>query len=259
MSTFFREDLKLNDKRRHRFLKIVFYGILIVIVLFWSDYKLNGILCHKEADLWERLRDIETRNPSLSILTLNDLLGVLEVIGTDYDCEWNYWRLSRTDKYEEKLDNTYCSSNRTNGKLEELKKETGYPFYNNRVQANQQYIRDYLNDRNNDQRQLRRYLDTKNIYSDTNTVKEYINKNNILCITTDNIINTDFYYLEYTRFSLADGDVCFMRDDWTSRRVDLWIKLLIWLIYASILLVIWIVLYYKIFIYIVYWKSKKNK
>ena len=257
MNNFFRKDLKLNDKWRHRFLKIIFYGALIVIVLFGSNFKLDGTLCHKEADLWERLKDVETRNSSKdSRFTLWNLKGVLEVIGTDYDCEGNYWKLSRMDKYEEDLDNVYCSSNRTNEKLEMLKEKTWYPFYDNRISENQEYIRDYLNNRNNDQRQLRRYLDTKNIYSDTNTVKEFIDKNNILCIITDNTINTDFYYLEYTRFSLADGDVCFMRDDGTSWLVNFWIKLLLWLIYASILWIIWIVFYYKIFIYIVYWKKK---
>lgn len=258
MNTFFRKDLNLNEKWWHRFVKIVFYGILIIIIFFGSNFKLDGTLCHKEADLWERIKDRENKNPSKDLLTLWSLKGILEVIGTDYDCEGNYWRLLRMDKYEENLDNIYCSSNRTNEKLERLMEKTWYLFYDNSVEKNQEYIRDYLNNRNNNQRQLRRYLDTKNIYSDTNTVREFINKNNILCITTDNIVNTDFYYLEYTRFSLADGNICFMRDDGTSRRVDLWIKLLIWLIYAFVIWVIWIVFYYKIFIYIVYWKSKKN-
>ena len=257
MNNFFRKDLKLNEKWWHRLLKIIFYCILIVIIFSWGGYKPDGELYHKESDLGERLKEIEANN-SEDFLPLNSLVHVLEDIGTNSDCDGSYWRLNRTDKYEEKLLNTYCSSNRTNAKLNKLEKETGYPFYDNRKQENQQYIRDYLNDYSNDQRQLRKYLDTKNIYSDTNTVLNFLNTNNIKCITTDNIVNTDFYYLEYSRFSLKDWDICFMRKNGSSWRLDFFIKCWVWLFYASILWIVWIVLYYKIFIYIVYWKKKKK-
>lgn len=256
---FFRKDLKLGKKWWHRFLQIVFYGALILVILWWGGYEPYWKLYHKEADLGERLKYVEDSNPSKdSVFNIKDLIRVLEVIGTRGDCDWNYSRLSRTDKYEEDLSNTYCSSNRTKQKLDNLKTKTWYPFYDNRIEKNQQYIRDYLNDYRNDQRQLRRYLDTKHIYSDTNTVLDFIDKNNIKCIKTDNIVNTDFYFLEYTKFSLKDWDLCFLKDNWVWWRIDLFNRIWIWLIFASILWIICVVFYYKIFIYILYWSYKKK-
>ena len=261
---FFRRDLELNKKRGHRLIKIIFWILMLILLI--QTLIIPSFNEIKNPDkIYEVVEPLQNRFTT-ELVNLPDILNKWEIVYYDktfWALLFYVWRVWE-DKYrpisqedldrfmdmywwnEKNLSAYYCSTKLADN-FSKLKKITGMTD----VRAYE-----WAND-----------VVWRNIDTDLNKIKKYINENYIKQYTDVDKINCiaakkypSFECLDFTRRNINDKyifkeSVLLTRISVASHILTLLFinGIMIWII-VSILLII----YYKLIIYIIYWSYNKN-
>ena len=230
-SNFFRKDLNLKNRWWHRLLSIVFIFSLFMFVICG----ISDIFRDRQVQQWKKAETLSERITS-EINPVSSFIKVGEKIGKD---DRTYVLNNQPDAYyKSTLNNVYCSTELSNN-IEKIKSER---------QIKSLFIRDLYG--------------TNNVPLETFT--NYIKQNNIHCLIVD-------AYTTYDSDGQAIGKLSFLepkktyQDDWSfyekssDKTITHILEMLVTVFAISFAIFIGIiVIYYKIFLYIIF-GCKKNE
>jgi len=217
LKNFFRADLNLNHKWWHRLFKMLFAVFSILLLFFIANDGLQQDTYAKVDSLTNRL-DLDLK-PLRQIISFNERLGrdQSSVVSKSYS-GWGGYILSK--------EHVYCSKEISNH-IETVSKITNVYYFKG----------------------------DKDLIS-ISKFKEYLHEQGALCITV-----TDFggYTLDYYKVPNALSWEWYLTEDqyiWTETTFPGTRTIFLYLVEYMALLSLIIIIYYKIFLYILYGKNK---